>query len=223
MGQFLEFWKENLMTSRQSRNRTGRGNLRSKREDRNRKVVIAEGGSKNETEKNYFLMIKKSVAFSNSVLKVDTKGGATDLTGMIRRAKTMAQSKDFNIETDRIYILFDIDSDSNKWELKIKQMEKAKDKKYIVFIPSNPTFEIWLLYHFCYTKRHFPTPDSLRNELKKHVPNYDKGYSFERNSSIHWVAKLDQAISHAQQSVKNGSGSPYHETGTLVHLLFEDV
>lgn len=97
-----------------------------------------------------------------------------------------------------------------------KTVEKAKKHK-IIFIFSNPCFEIWFLNHFVKTTRQFQNNDLLINELKKYIPEYSKKYDCFK----YLQDKTETAIQNSKaQFDDEGTGIP-KMPGTKVYEIIE--
>lgn len=69
--------------------------------------------------------------------------------------------------------IFDLDLDNSKKD----QLNHAKDlsaNSNVVIVTSNPCFEVWYLEHFGYTSKSFNSNAELIEEVKKHIPKYQK-------------------------------------------------
>ncbi len=196
---------------------------RTKRTGRERKrkrqiILICEGGKTNKTEENYFTMLRSKNIY-DGILKLDKCGQQTDLANMYRRALQLERTSTF-AGGDQIFILFDLDHDSRKWDEKIRFINKSETQN-IHFIPSNPSFEIWILYHFEFTTRYFETPDLLRVHLQKYLCDYSKNYKF--SSSL--LSRLQKAKENSRRSLTAGMPDPGswngRTTGTRVFEILD--
>lgn len=101
--------------------------------------------------------------------------------------------------------VFDADV-SNRNEVEKKKLEairkKYSKKKNVFLCDSLTSIEYWFLLHFENTNRHFKDAAATEQELRKHIPDYDKKIRFLQN--FKWVSdmsgegKLDIAINRAK-------------------------
>lgn len=133
-------------------------------------LFITEG--KNKTETLYFSHYQKhGKDYAITFVKA---GSNTDAKSMY---KTIAQRWDdekLDFETgDMAFIVLDIDNDKQKSD-KVYRLIKDNRNPGIVFIVSNPTFEIWFLLHDKYTTKYFDDGDAVIKDLKRFIPSYEK-------------------------------------------------
>ncbi len=103
----------------------------------------------------------------------------------------------------------------------------SAERSYKSFVVSNPTFEIWLLFHFKYTTKQFANGNEVIKELKKCIQNYEKTLDcFEICKD-----KQDEAINNSAKVEKHFENydwpsekcNPITDVGGLVKLLTEAV
>ena len=104
------------------------------------------------------------------------------------------------------------DADVSTWnEVEHKKLDtlrkKYKDNPSVLLCDSMPSIEFWFLLHYKNTTRHFGTSKAVINELKKHIPQYDKTEQFLSNQK--WVADMssegrqEQACANADNTSKD--------------------
>ena len=81
---------------------------------------------------------------------------------------------------DYVLCLVDMDvvgSDHNNLE---HYRSLKKENQAIIFVESSPCTEYWFLMHFMPrpSSKEYPNYDAVAQELKKHIPNYDKTEAF---------------------------------------------
>ena len=139
---------------------------------------------------------------------------------MIQKWKELELSSE---KGDLGFIVLDIDSDPQKADKVLKLIQKNRNQS-IRFIVSNPTFEIWILMHFKYTTRYFADGDAVINELKRHIPDYEKN----RDCFLACADRLQDAVSNSAKLEKYFDGSswpsvecnPRTDMGMLITHLF---
>ena len=120
--------------------------------------------------------------------------------------------------------VFDADVSSRN-EVEKKKLESIR-KKYakrmnVILCDSMTSIEYWFLLHFENTNRHFKDSAATEQELKKHIPDYEKKVKFLQN--IKWVAdmcadeKLGTAINRAKTF--DHSGESYSDVYKVFELL----
>lgn len=78
-----------------------------------------------------------------------------------------------NVEQgEEVYWLFDTERPSDG--VPVKEHRRLARQRGIQAIPSNPSFEYWLLLHFEETSGPFRSASELVGDLRKHIPQYDK-------------------------------------------------
>ena len=194
-----------------------RGNTRRKR--KNVYLIIAEG--KNKTETLYFSNFQEQGRdFYIHFVKAGKNTDADSLyKTLISKWKEMGLSE---AEGDRGFIVLDIDNDELK-AAKVNQLISKNTVKGIGFIVSNPAFELWFLLHYRYTTKHFKDGDAVIEDLKKHIPNYDK------NVDVYGILedKMEQAAKNAEklsvhfkdEKWPSKECNPKTDVGELVKLL----
>jgi len=122
-----------------------------------------------------------------------------------------------NPHFENIWCVMDVD----KHTTLAKAINKAKGNKIAVAL-SNPCIEYWFLLHFRKTSKYFSSPDQVVLELKKHVPQYDKGFAIYSVISD----KTEIALSRAVELFKTRSSEETVVTlnsSTDVHLLMNQL
>ena len=182
-------------------------------------LIIAEG--KNKTETLYFSNFQEQGRdFYIHFVKAGKNTDADSLyKTLISKWKEMGLSE---AEGDRGFIVLDIDNDELK-AAKVSQLISKNTVKGIRFIVSNPAFELWFLLHYRYTTKHFKDGDAVIEDLKKHIPNYDK------NVDAYGILedKMEQAMKNAEKLSEHFKDekwpskecNPQTDVGELVKVL----
>lgn len=92
-------------------------------------------------------------------------------------------------------------------------------------IESMPCIELWFLLHYHYTDRYYPSYDSLKQELRKTIPGYEKNeqwaskiYSILKDNTAAAVQNADKTMKKKEFSEGNCSYTNMHE---LIYMLDE--
>lgn len=136
-----------------------------------RKIIVVGTEGKNKTEEIYFRRLEKE---QNKYHFVFANGNDTDPVNIVKNTIKKVKEEELSYKNgDLAFSVFDLDLDQSK----VSQLEKARNaslSKGVCLVTSNPSFEIWYLEHFGYTTKPFSDNGELINELKKHIPNYEK-------------------------------------------------
>lgn len=162
--------------------------------------VIGEG----LTEKYYFQHIKRLKGYS-CVVRPRFFSGNSSIYYLEKRTKELLQAD------VTVICAFDADVSQRNEEEKSRLQSFIKEFKYnekVIICDSLPSIEFWFLLHFKKTNKHFENYNSIRNELRKHIPGYDKTEKYLMQDQ--WVKililKQDTAIKNAK-SLNTGEGS----------------
>lgn len=92
-----------------------------------------------------------------------------------------------NEGNDYVLCLVDMDVINNSFDKKEHYKALKKEYSKIIFVESSPCTEYWFLMHFMpnISSREYPDYDSVVQELKKHIPNYDKTEDFFNKTHIY--------------------------------------
>lgn len=186
-------------------------------------LVIAEG--KNKTETIYLSHFQSQGAeYSLRFAKAGTK---TDAESLYKAMELKWKELELSEEKGDIgFIILDIDNDPQKAE-KVRSLIKSNRNPSIRFVVSNPTFEIWLLFHFKYTTKQFENGNEVIRELRKHILNYEKTLDcFEickekQTEAINNAAKVEKHFENCDWP--SAKCNPRTDVGGLVKLLAEAV
>lgn len=141
-------------------------------------ILIVAEGKNNKTETNYFNSFIKPN--SKYVLYVHGTGGPTDPGHMKKTLEALWSHYDMSADNgDFGYIVLDLDCEDEKAS-KIKLLKKDLERN-VSFIVSNPCFEVWFLLHYQNSAGSFMSSDKVIDELKKHIPGYDKALDVSKS------------------------------------------
>lgn len=127
-----------------------------------------------------------------------------------RRASALA------IAFDEVWVVFDVEAPGSVRRTQTLEAMDLAQRNGIRTATSDPCFEYWLLLHWMYTTRPFPSCKGVVAELRACMPGYHKGIL----PSAGMMDALPTAIAHAQtcrkhHAITRGSGNP----STTVDLL----
>jgi hypothetical protein len=191
-----------------------------KRKEKFTVAIVGEG----ITEWHYFNDLKHIEKYKFEI-KPDLPKHS-DFNSIINKAKELIK-KGYDI----VYCVVDLDyiarNPTNKYNY---NKEKNKSNKNIKFIETMPCIEFWFLLHFykIYSTRLYENYESLKNELKKYLPDYDKSENYFKCNKIYQklkeANKLENAISYAQKLLLDKENSneklfPF----TKIHLLLLEL
>ena len=189
--------------------------------DRNPFVIIGCEGNKknNQTEKNYIMNYNSRrciIRFSN--------GNSTDPVGIVRDLLNYARNETGIEEGDKLYAIFDTDTNPEKQE-QIDKAKKLANKNGVEIITSTPAFEVWFLLHFLYTTKTYTSSESLLKDLKRHIDGYSKNENIfpkirkNTEKAIDAAKKLEQYHIDNGQALDNVDCNPY----TAAYKVIEEL
>jgi hypothetical protein len=128
--------------------------------------------------------------------------------------KEAQRSRDDNLKYDEVWCVFDLDDHPNVPDAR----QQARDNQIEIAL-SNPSFELWLLLHFCDQNAHIDRKAAL-SALKKYISKYDKHVPFELLQS-----RYSQAVNRARLLEKRGIeiGEEGGNPSTTVYRLTERI
>ncbi|MDE7165139.1 MAG: RloB family protein [Clostridiales bacterium] len=183
-------------------------------------AIICEG--RNQTESKYLDHFKTRKGISVKVVKCED----TDPVAMVDKANAVIESEGLLVGEDKVFCLVDLDNDEQR---KNKIDELKKHNRHINFIISNPSFEVWFLFHFLDNPPRLSNGQAAKRELRKYIANYTESYDvYSREAAIR--NNLDVAISRSRSKknvqnqnehwIDDGSyPNPYTEVDTLMEEL----
>lgn len=131
-------------------------------------VVTAEG--KNVTEFKYLLSFRSQ--HGQYTIHFHKAGSITDSFGLLKSIEQYWVENQLSEDLgDKAYVFLDIDCEKYKAD-RIRQATKKAE--HATFIPSNPCFEIWFIFHYEETTHEFLSSDEVIQRLKKYIPEYEK-------------------------------------------------
>jgi hypothetical protein len=155
-----------------------------------------------ETEPSYFDGLKLATGSRSTKVKV---GKSSDPNALVGEARMWITDDRY----DQVWCVADVD------QFDPRAAVQAADRLIGVELAiSNPCFELWLLLHFEDWRRYEDACDRLADQLRRHVPTYEKRVEF---------SKLGDGVSQAVERAKrlNSPGNPSTNVWQLVELIVE--
>lgn len=160
-------------------------------------LIVGEG---RETEYNYFERLKREDSINQRFVVVVRRGkGFSAEVSVDHAINIMKEARGKSDPFDGAFCVIDVEG-SNARATDIQNAKKKAQSMGIRLFFSNPSFEVWLLAHFCRTCRTFKDCDAVVAELSKHGPwaagrPYDKS---ERDLYDALSPHTDTAIQNAR-------------------------
>ena len=198
---------------------------------RERILIVTEG---QVTEVHYFNHIKARLRLPNIDIDVCGSEFGSSPRSIVNYAEKRTNSEGAS-ETggyDRVYCVFDRDthSDFESALSRVIALNKKSSKfcaGYIEAVWSNPCFEVWLIYHFAFSRKPFLETGSksasknAASELTKYTDfhNYDKHLS--ENQLLKLENKTPLAVANAKRAFADYKATGEANPSTKVHVLVE--
>jgi len=171
-------------------------------------LIVTEG----ETEKNYFLMIKKRKT-SNIAIKC-LKAKHPDTIYIIKSAnELLCNCADRSLS--QCWIVLDTDVLRAVDITELKRWQASNSGKRVGI--TNPIFEYWMLLHFESPEKEIKK-EHCKSKLSKHIPGYQTPFS---NCQLLWP-RIDYAISNAQARAITLEDI-HKPNGTNLHILVKKL
>ena len=180
-------------------------------------LIVCEG---KQTEPNYIHGFCEMHGINRANVVLISGDGETSARQLVRKARQRFQTdRDF----DAVFVVCDCDGD----DLIEARRQAAKPIKNvsgqtltIQLIASSPCFEFWLLLHFEYLARPFPTAGSVIDILERHLTDYDKA---DRQIFLKVRAGLERALGNARrlktELAEIGAQTPDTDMADLIETL----
>lgn len=191
---------------------------KSKRESYDRVLIVCEG---EKTEPNYFKELITFYKLNTANVAVDKSSGSSPIS-VFRRANELYENEIMkSIPFDKVYCVFDKDSHETYQEA-LDAISRKSPKNIFYACTSVPCFEFWLLLHYGYRNAPFHKTgrksigDKVVDELKKHIPNYEKGMN---NVFLTLETSLNDAIGYSKAIQKHALSTGTDNPSTQIHDL----
>ena len=179
--------------------------------------IVCEG--RNQTERTYFNHFKDRYAPYNLYIE-DCE--ATDISNMAKKANAIFADKQLDAALgDKVYCLVDLDLDNDKYDKYVKAKKRYKN---IELIPSNPCFEIWLMFYFTKNPRVLGSSQKVKDEMAKYISGYTESMDVVAVANLldkHLIAinNAEAKNSNFDEDMKEVDKNPYTEVATVVTEL----
>ncbi len=120
----------------------------------------------------------------------------SDVDDIVRLAQVR-----MNAGYDYVLCLIDMDVIEGNHEKKEHYLALKRENPKIIFVESNPCTEYRFLMHFMPkpSSKEFVNYDAVAQELKKHIPNYEKTEAFFNKTHIYRELKEKGNLEHAKE------------------------
>lgn len=178
-------------------------------------LIVCEGKL---TERIYFEGIRRLRRIPRELVTLECAAGVprslVDRAAILKQSNLEASNGDATLLYDQVWCVFDRDDHPNIAEA--KQKAKAHELK-IAF--SNPSFELFLLLH-CADCNQDLHRDVVRNLLKRHFPDYDKAFDYNKIHDLYPQARRRAGeINKRATLVKQIESAPFCSVPALVDQL----
>ena len=196
-------------------------------------LIVCEG---EKTEPNYFNELKDHLALNSANVMVSGECGSSPVSVVNYAIQIYVAERSAGDPFDKVFCVFDKDSHETYQQALDKIAGKnqrlldgivgSKLEDIFVATTSVPCFEYWLLLHFDYTSAPFQGAgsksacDQLVGELRKYMPDYQKG-----NESIfnQLLDKQPKAMVFAENSLRAAEENANDNPSTRVHELIKEL
>jgi hypothetical protein len=167
------------------------------RQKRKQNPIIIGAGL---TERWYFTHLQSKY---NLRIKIRPRFfGHEDIISLTKRTESVLADEGVAI------VVFDADVSTWNDVEKSRLLEFKKNysnNKDVIICDSLPSIEYWLLLHYENTNKHFGTSERVIEELRKHIPNFDKTESFlSRQKWVDGLCADEQLVSACNRAVSFG-------------------
>lgn len=130
-----------------------------------------------------------------------------------------------NVIDDGGFAIVVFDADVANWDEKENAKLVSMRKKYannsnVIICDSLPSIEYWFLLHFSDVHRLFQTSNSVKKELIKYLPGFDKSTNYLSNST--WVNELCKD-NKLQIAIQNASKYEEGQSYTNIPKAFNKI
>ena len=148
-----------------------------------------------------------------------------DLDDIVRLAKER-----LNAGYDYVLCLIDMDVIEGNHDKMEHYRALKRENPGIIFVESSPCTEYWFLMHFMPrpSSKEYADYDAVAQELKKHIPNYDKTEAFFNKTHIYRELKekgdMEQAIALSRELDELRAKEPeVYKSYSQMYKLFDVI
>lgn len=182
-------------------------------------LIICPG----EIERGYLQSLKDD-RYRGMTIKIEPKLGQAD------KFENVFESikKDYAEGVPRTcFYVNDMDAIIAQSTLAKYQKERGKALKasqgMLTMIENMPCIEYWFLLHDHYTTKYYPSYESMKNDICKAIPDYDKNDAWAKKIYGMLVSRIDTAIKHSKKSTENKQTDEGACSYTNMHELIEQL
>lgn len=180
-------------------------------------LLIAEG--QNKTEKLYFQHF--STPESKYAVKVVSRG-ETGPQGMLDSLQRECMENDVSAKDDIAGIILDLDCNEERAK-QLRELLSQEEYAHYKAFASNPCFEVWFVAHFHELRGTYSGSSQVLEELKRQLPDYDKGRDCYRKLKDHTQEAIERCKAKEKQykdfNWPSADCNPRTDVAELVELL----
>lgn len=213
------FWGRAQKASNLSRRKPG-----EVREQAKRCLIICEGS---KTEPFYFRNFRSSLCIPPLYIDIPDNDIGTDPMSVVKKAKALYDmSRKEGNPYDAVFCVFDRDAHTGYSDALSRIDQLNRSRKPFFAVDSDPCFEYWILLHYCPFRQPFASSGTLslcksvEKELKKHLPEYEKGY---RDLFAVLYPRILSAFSNAKMANLDAEKTGRSNPSTRIPVLFEKL
>lgn len=182
-------------------------------------AIVGEG----PTEWHYFNNMKQVKRFPYKLSPDLPKH--SDYKYIFQKAKQLG-----SVGYDKIFCVLDVDvfkNDAAKEAKYQKEKKKILKDSRIEIFETMPCIEYWFLLHYVnYSSKIYPTYNSLKNELKKYLSDYEKSNEYFKKLKIYEtlittgdLEKAKSSVDRLRKEINDNKLFPYSEIDLLLKKL----
>lgn len=154
------------------------------------------------TEPEYVRILQARYRVPTGMVRL-VKSNKTNPLGLVEVAERARSENVRNAKrgreplVDEWWVMFDVEGPLHPHARISEAVAKARSLGIGVAL-SNPSFEYWLLLHYCYTTRPYATADEVIGDLRKYMPSYHPGHKYPEAKGL--GERIDVALRHAERA-----------------------
>ena len=221
--------REKRRERKEARKRLKEGRRSEIKETVERVLIVSEG---TKTEPMYFEKLVEHLKLVTTDIKVIGGDDSCPQKVVQYAIALYEERKNTNDEYDLVFCVIDKDAHAH-YEDALLEVQKYTPKNILHIINSIPCFEVWLLLHYIYTSKPFQKKgvkskggksicDTVKDELKKYLPNYVKNISNFSEDELSYIFNdetIRSAIKKAEQLMEHCKSGGTDNPSTKVYEL----
>lgn len=203
------------------RGRADRRRRPAAREPKRLVGLVTEGSV---TEPEYVRILLSRYKMPSGMVRL-VRSGKTNPIGLVEAAKRARRENARNAGrgteslVDEWWVMFDVEGLHPHARI-TEALAKARLQGISVAL-SNPSFEYWLLLHYCFTTRQYASADDVIGDLRRYMPSYSPGHKYPEGERLGEL--IDVALRHAEQvrawGAEAGTDLPMTDVDQFVHAV----